>query len=205
MIHRRPTRWIARAAGLALALTATIAAGTALTAAPASAATCPARSVSKPFTGFGDSNDYFLAPAGAFESGAPGWSQYGTSLVANNEPWRVNGYGSYGLRIGANGSASTPSMCIATAEDSMRFFYKAPGVGGSALQVFIEVTSGVKYATNQFNVDGTSSGWNVSPRIMLPDIRDASGVQYVKITFRPVNTQAPWVIDDVEIDPWRTL
>ena len=197
------SRWVARFTAIGLAL-ASGAVATAVAASPASAAVCPARSLSQPYSGFGDYNNYFLAPSGTFEGGASGWTTSSARVVSGSEPWAVHGAGLRSLRVDAAGYAKSPVMCIATAEDSMRFFYRSPGVAGSGLQVFIEVTSGANYATNQYTVDGTAAGWRVSERIMLPDIRDASGTQYVTITFRPVNNPAAWQVDDVDIDPWRT-
>lgn len=200
---RRLTRWIARVTGLAVVL----AAGTvASQASPAAAATCPARTLSKPFSSFGDTNDYFLAPDATFESGTGSWALSSASVVSGNEPWKVFGSThAKSLKLNASGTATTPSMCIATAEDSMRFFYRSPGVAGAKLHVHIHVTSGVNVATNDYDVDGTVAGWAVSQRIMLPDIRDASGMQTITITFQPRNSStATWQLDDVSIDPWRT-
>ena len=40
---------------------------------------------------------------------------------------------------------------------------------------------------------------------MLPDIRDASGQQYVTITLTAQGTNATWYVDDVMVDPWKSL
>jgi anti-sigma factor ChrR (cupin superfamily) len=144
---------------------------------------------------------------GTFEAGASTWAKTGgASVVSGNEPWKVLGSThASSLKIPAGASAASQSMCIASAEDSLRFFYKSPGVSGSLLHVSIYVTSGVNVATNDYDVSGSTAGWAVSQRIMLPDIRDASGQQTVTITFSQRQTAATWQLDDVEIDPWKTL
>lgn len=198
---------IARVVGTALT-GLVLAAAPIVVAQPGQAATpaCTTRTTTTPFTAWGDTNAYFTVPDGSFESGVSTWrTSRGVTTVAGNEPWKVLGKGhGTSLRIPGGGSATTQSMCIATAEDSLRFFYQSPGVSGSQLHVSIYVTSGVNVATNDYDINGSRAGWAVSDRIMLPDIRDASGRQTVTITFSPRQTAATWQIDDVEIDPWKT-
>jgi hypothetical protein len=197
------------ARGVGTALTGLMLAATPIVVAqPARAATspCTTRTTATPFTAWRDTNAYFTVPDGTFESGASTWTtSRGVTTVGGNEPWKVLGsrHGA-SLRILGGGSATTQSMCIATAEDSLRFFYKSPGVSGSLLHVSIYVTSGVNVATNDYDISGAKAGWALSDRIMLPDIRDASGRQTVTITFSQRQTPAAWQIDDVEIDPWKT-
>jgi hypothetical protein len=89
---------------------------------------CTSRTLSQPFKQWGDSNNYFPVNNGTFESGTSGWNLgAGSSRVAENEPWKVGGAGSYSLKIGSGASVSTPVMCLTADEDSTRFFYKSPG------------------------------------------------------------------------------
>src|SRR3954451_8519628 len=131
---------------------------------------CTSRTVSQPFTNWGDTNDYFPVTSGTFESGAGGWSiGPGVSKVGENEPWKVTGSGASSLRIPAGSSVSTPEMCLTATEDSTRFFYKAPG-SGVGLQVTIKATNTVTnsvYMTSFTLTTGTLAGWQVSPRISL--------------------------------------
>jgi hypothetical protein len=176
-------------------------------AAPGQVLPCVTREVTKPFTAWGDHAAYFTVPGGTFEGGAPGWTLGGGAAVTHgNEPWRVlSSTHASSLALPAGAAATAPSMCIATAEDALRFFYRAPGVRGAALLVTIHVTSGVNVADNTYEISGATAGWALSPRIMLPDIRDASGRQTVTISFTQRSTRARWQIDDVEVDPWRSL
>lgn len=167
---------------------------------------CTTRTTTTPFTAWGDSNRYFVAPNGGFESGTTSWTlSSGASIATENEPNKINGSThAKSVNLGAGASAMGERFCVNSSEDSLRVFYKRPGVVGSALKIAVRVTSGVNVATNELTVDGSTAGWALSQRMMLPDIRDASGQQWVQITFMPVNVGATWRVDDLMIDPWRT-
>lgn len=169
---------------------------------------CTTRTLSQPFTNWSDTNYYFPVTSGTFESGSSGWSPgAGVSRVNENEPWKVAGSGGYSLKIPAGSSASTPEMCLTATEDSARFFYKSPG-GGVGLQVTIKATNSITHSlwTTSFTITtGTFGGWQVSPRIALPDVRGTTGTENVVITLAAPGGGGAWQIDDVFIDPSRTL
>ncbi|HRC08234.1 MAG TPA: hypothetical protein PLV41_08460, partial [Miltoncostaeales bacterium] len=167
---------------------------------------CQSRTTTTPFKAWNDTNRYFVAPNGSFEAGTANWFLGGSaSVVAENEPWKINGsLHARSMRLPSGASARVEKFCVNSDEDSIRFFFKRPSTVGAGLRVAIRVTSGVNVATNDYTVGGGTAGWGVSERIMLPDIRDASGQQWVEITFFPTNTAATWQIDDLMIDPWRT-
>ncbi len=188
--------------GTVLAVTGVATAGTA----DAVTVDCGQRTTSQAFSRWGDTNQYFPVVGGTFENGATSWVLSGTAMtVLGGETWNVLGSNWKSLWVPSLGTATSPTTCVASNEDSMRFFYKSPGIRGSTLHVSIRVTSGVNVATNDYDIDGAALGWQPSPRIMLPDIRDASGRQYVTITFSQRNLPAAWNIDDVMVDPWRSL
>jgi hypothetical protein len=165
---------------------------------------CAKRTVSRPFTAWGDNNAYFVAPGGTFESAA--WPGSSTARVSGNAPWRINGASqAWSMQIKARGIAVSTQFCVNSDEDSMRLFFKAPGVRGAKLRLHIDVVSGVNRATNDYDIDGGTAGWALLPRIMLPDIRDASGRQYVTITLTAAGSDATWFVDDVMIDPWKAI
>jgi hypothetical protein len=176
---------------------------------PADAATvdCTTRSTAKTFTKWGDNNNYFLVPDGTFEAGARSWTLAGAGTVQLNNPHKTiaSAANIRSLRISPYGRGTMPSMCVASDEDSLRFHYRAPGIPYSTLRVQIRVTSGVNVATSETTLDGWSYGWQVSPRIMLPDIRDVDGRQTIEVTFSATGVAATWYLDDVQIDPWRSL
>src|SRR3954452_4341318 len=199
-------RWIGKLAVGSFVASAALAALVAPAAEAATVVPCTTRSTITPFKSWNDTNAYFTAPGGSFEGGATGWTLGNASVVSGNEPWKIlAGTDATSLKISGGGTASTQPMCIATAEDSMRVFYKAPVDSGSRLKITIHVTSGVNVADNNYEIWGGNSNWALSERIMLPDIRDASGKQTVTISFAQTGNAGIWQIDDLEIDPWRSL
>jgi hypothetical protein len=165
---------------------------------------CSTRNSRPAFSTWGDTNQYFVATGGTFEGGATGWTLGGgAAVVADQAPWRVNGGGhDEALRLPGTAEASTRTLCVQSNEESMRFFFKSPGVAGASLKVKITTVNERGMASNSWTIGTSSAGWRVSPQIPLPDLRDASGQQWITITFEPVNTPATWVVDDVMIDPW---
>ena len=172
------------------------------------AVSCAARSSRATFAAWGDTNQYFRAPGGGFEpSLTNNWTMTGGAIaLVGNEPWHVVGaLDLMAAFIPTGGTTTSPTFCVAAQEDSIRFFVKRPGVRGALLHVAVRVTAGVNVATMDVDIDGSASGWGPSDRYMLPDIRDAAGRQNVTITFSTRGTAAAWLVDDVMVDPWRTL
>jgi hypothetical protein len=164
---------------------------------------CAARTTTAAFAQWGDTNQYFTATNGTFESGAGGWAlRNGTSVVADQAPWKVNG-SNHGraLNLPGGSSATSTSMCVASNEESMRFFYKSPGSG--SLQVRVEVSNARGSSVRTWSVSTSRTGWIVSPQLALPNLRDANGQQWITVTFSSSGSAA-WAVDDVMIDPWIT-
>lgn len=189
----------------AIAATATVGAVGAGTG--VSAGSCPVRTTTTPFKAWGDTNAYFQVPGGTFEAGATGWTMYGgVSVVTEQEPWKINGSAhAKALSLPAYTTAMPANMCIADNEDSLRLFYKDPGVAGATLTVKVEAwnsagTNGRVITTSK--VSSSGAGWKLSPRLALPNNRDSAGEQWVTITITPVDTAATWKIDDLMLDPW---
>jgi hypothetical protein len=199
------TNW-KRIIATSIALGASVVATGGIAGGVAVAGSCPSRTTTTPFTAWGDSNSYFVVPGGTFES-AHGWTFFGgISVAGDQEPWKVNGSAHAGsLSLPAYTTAMAPNMCIASNEDSLRLFYKDPGVSGAKLLVKIEAWNSA--GTNgrvvqEYKISAGSAGWKLSPRISLPNNRDAAGEQWVTITVTPTDTAATWRIDDVMLDPW---
>ena len=190
---------------IAAALTLAGLGGAVATGTTVSAGSCPTRTLTTPFKAWGDSNSYFVVPGATFE-GSHGWSfAGGISVVSDQEPWKINGSAhAKALNLPAYTTAMAPNMCIADNEDSLRFFYKDPGVGGATLSVKVEAwnNSSTGRSIQTYAIGSNGTGWKVSPRIALPNKRDAKGEQWVTITITPINTAATWRIDDVMLDPW---
>lgn len=206
-------RWSAYAAGVGLVL-----AGLTVTvASPATAAVdCTPRSTTKAFAQFGDTNDYFPVTNGRFEVGSlglndelSGWSQATTAtIVAENEPWRILGAAdqrALSLRQGA--WMLSYRFCVQVGEDSARLFVKSPGVKGARLHVEATVidsdeSDSANEAVNTLTIDGSQPGWMPTPRLPLPNVYDARGLQYV--TLEITAERGDWLVDDILVDPWRT-
>ena len=87
-------------------------------------ASCPSQPVSNPFSQWGDTYDYFLAPGGSFEGTTDdvGWSLSSASLTPGNEPFDLNSSGdSQSLTIDAGGTATSPFFCIDSTMEGLRF------------------------------------------------------------------------------------
>jgi hypothetical protein len=204
--HRHLTRWARRAVAIAAAA---LAAST-LSSAPAQAATstftsCGLRTTSKTLALLGDTADYYLASGGGFEFGQMPWFLTKATRVAGNEPWNVvPGARASSLRISPGGTAASGYDCNATGEDSIRFFYRSPGVPGATLHVTVASLSfGV--APKTYDIPGTTSGWALSDSLPVPNQRGMLGAQFIAFSFTATGTPASWQIDDVLVDPWRAL
>src|SRR3954463_8114997 len=179
----------------------------------ASAPDCDNGANSQPFAQWGDTNSYFLAPGGGFESGAAGWSLRGGSGVrGDREPWRVAGdNGSHALNIDAGRSVVSPTICVGLEHPTMRFFAHRSGGGllgatsSLAITARVETSLGlvidVPVGTITTLTNGTS--WNRTPtQIVLASLLPLLPGEHTPIQFRfaAVGT-ADWVIDDVYVDP----
>jgi hypothetical protein len=169
---------------------------------------CSARTTAAYFTNWGDESQYFLAPGGDFQSGDtyPWVATGGASTVSNGDPWNV-------MKVANPASASIPpggaetsmTFCIASKETAIRFFYRSPGVPGSALLVYMQTANGTLSYINTLDINGGTPGWAVSPVIDLPNLRNSSGQENVTISFSPANNPASWQVDDVMVDPFASL
>ena len=178
----------------------------------ASAPSCDNGATSQPFAQWGDSNNYFLAPGGDFESGAAGWTLNGGHVVTDQEPWQVNGgRGSHALVVPAGRSVVSPTVCVGIEDPSMRFFAHRSGGGllGAASQLVVtarvETSLGLVVEVPVGTINALSNGttWDRTPvQIVLASLLPLLPGQHTPVQFRfaAVGT-ADWVIDDVFVDP----
>ncbi|MEA2436471.1 MAG: hypothetical protein QOF65_1027 [Thermoleophilaceae bacterium] len=177
----------------------------------ASAPSCDNGATSQPFAQWGDSNNYFLAPGGNFESGAAGWTLNGARVVADQEPWQVDGGGSHALVVPAGRSVVSPTVCVGVEDPSMRFFAHRSGGGllGAASQLLVtarvETSLGLVVEVPVGTINALSNGttWNRTPvQIVLASLLPLLPGEHTPVQFRfaAVGT-ADWVIDDVFVDP----
>jgi hypothetical protein len=179
----------------------------------ASAPSCDNGANSQPFAQWGDDNNYFLAPAGDFESGAAGWTLNGARVTGDQEPWRVHGGGDgHGLQIPAGRSVVSPTMCVGIENPSMRFFAHRTGGGLLAATSQLVVTARVETSLGLVVevpvgsigvLTGNGATWKSTPaQIVAASLLPLLPGEHTPVQFRfaAVGT-ADWVIDDVFVDP----
>ena len=176
----------------------------------ASAASCPPQPTTTPFTRWGDASSYFLAPGGDFEAplSSSGWLVAGAARTAGNEPFQVEGGGSYSLTIAGHGVAISPAFCVDAAMPSLRFFAHALASGGT-LQVRLAVLTahGPVGLPADHVADlpaATMPVWAPTGQLPLTNGPLAAGGQGVqaRLVF-DVAGRGSWQIDDIYVDPYR--
>jgi hypothetical protein len=215
-LARRVTRLTAAASTLMAVAGVTIG----LAAAPASAGllstvaktlpNCGERNASTPFAKWGDTHAYFLMPGGGFEAGSPEWKFPGSTIVGGNETFFANAKtDSKSLAIPTRASVTSPTVCVAMGENSVRFFVKNPGVAGATLhvQAYVEnPLTGLVLSTG-FDVKSTTGPktWAPSHRLTIPNLLGGVlGTQKVTLVFSARGTATTWNVDDVFVDPFRS-
>ncbi len=172
-------------------------------------ASCPAQTISTPFSQWGDDNQYFLAPGGSFEGTADqlGWTLSNAALTPGNEPFFVNGSGdSQSLTIDGGGSATSPFFCVDNTMGSVRFFAQQVSAGGSLrVQALVQTSSGVTTVPLARLLDGSMPAWAPTDPIAGDTSGLADGQMLdVALQFTVRSPTASWQIDDVYLDPYRS-
>lgn len=168
------------------------------------------------FLSFGDPADYWLAPAGDFESGARGWSLSRAYVRSGNDTTGVlGGRRSLALGFGLLGTAEaiSPSFCIDATHPTFRYTFKPVGAVG-LLSTFVRYKA-VDGSTQEAQV------WSKTATTLLPGqwrpsdlqplatrvpMKTVGGRASVQLVFRaPINLLgAGYQIDNVLVDPYRT-
>jgi len=181
----------------ALALVASFAVAGIAQSATSTGCTWPA--LRTPFTAWGDSGLYFLAPGGSFETGASGWTLAGsTSVVQGNESYHVgSSTDSRSLSLpDTASSATTPTICVTSDSPVFRMFVKNNGNLGKIdgqLAVYLNYT-GADGRRQQVKIAGltvTSTAWTLSPKISFIQYISTplqAGYASVSFTIKPNDT-----------------
>jgi hypothetical protein len=165
------------------------------TAAAASNA-CPPTAVSQPFSAWGDTASYALAPGGDFESSAWGLDG-GAALAAGSEPFAASGVlGAQSLSLPAGAEATSRSMCLDAGRPTLRLFASGGGV--------VEVEMLVGSVPVPVGVVAAPSTWAPSPILLtggslLGPLSGGSVSARIRISARSGDPR----IDDVFVDPWN--
>jgi hypothetical protein len=175
---------------------------------PAAAhAACASTPTTTPFTPFGDTAAYSLAPNGAFEAGASGWALTQSSVVNGSETYAVHAKSdTKSLAIQPTGLAVSPAICVDITRPSFRFFARRTSGTWATLNVKLRWrdASGATHDTSVGSLNGTDA-WQPSPVLSLGTTlplwnRDQTAT--VQLVFDPEDYGGAWAIDDVYIDPY---
>ena len=169
---------------------------------------CPARPTAKVFSRWLDLSNYTLVPGGTFEGSLGGWKLTGgAKVVSGNESFSVNGKtDKLALSLPSGSSATTPAMCAAVLDPTLRYF--AANDGGLLSVLSVQV---LFYPPGGGGVLTLPLGVNVGGRAWAPSLPTVVGANLlgvlkggeVQVAFRftPVGLGAKWRVDDVYLDP----
>lgn len=213
MLRLRPTS-VRRSSLLTVLAVAVVAA--AFVSPAAQAASCATRTLTSPFSRFGDNNQYFLAPSGSFESGTSGWALSNAAVSSGNETFYLNSAtDKSSLRL--TGSALSPGFCITRDDPLLRFTAKTVKTAGSngnysQLNVSIIVRNAAgsqgKYFLGAVQPQG-NGGWFVLPQMHYGSLfdsylfgSDGLGTATMQIEFTVAGQGGTWYLDDIYVDPF---
>jgi hypothetical protein len=135
------------------------------------------------------------------EAGGKGWTLEGASVVAGNEPWRVNGrYDSRALALPAGAAATTPAMCVGLEHPTVRLFARGTGL----LSVHVVADSALGRTVLPIGVVAGTGTWAPSlPLAMAANALTLLPGDATRVSFRfaPVGS-GTWEVDDVYVDPY---
>ena len=167
-------------------------------------ARCEGRVIEQPFVAWDDLADYFLAPDGDFSDGAMGWDLAGAEVVAENEPYYVHGGDvAAAVSLPSGASATSPTICVAETDPTMRFFARSTGdpTGTLDVEVVYSDDQGEPQSLTIGTIVGATAGeW--TPTLPLPITVNIYEMA-VAFRFTAQGTGSSWLIDDVFVDPYR--
>jgi hypothetical protein len=167
-----------------------------------------------PFQRWLDPLPYTLAPDGGFENGAEGWSlSRGARVVSGNEPFYLSGAGSRSLYLPAGSSATSPPMCVGLLLPIVRFV----STGGGLLtylqvEALYEDASGRQRSLVLLPGALPTRSWQPTlPMLQLAGLLNTLTLNGVttemsfRFTPRGLFGGGNWKIDDVYVDPWKSI
>jgi hypothetical protein len=182
----------------------------------AQAASCATRTLTSPFSRFGDNNSYFLAPSASFESGAPGWALSNAATTLGNESFFLRA-ATDKSSLKLTGSALSPGFCITRDDPLLRFSAKTVTTAGSngnysQLNVSIIVRNAAgsqgKYFLGAVQPQG-NGGWFVLPQMHYGSMfdsylfgSDGLGTATMQLQFNVAGQGGTWYLDDIYVDPF---
>jgi hypothetical protein len=170
---------------------------------------CPARTIEHPFARWLDNSNYVLAPGGTFEGSMDGWKLTGgATVIAGSETFAAHAPGeTKALSLPSGSTATTPPICVAVLDPTMRYFAANDGGLLSLLRVdVIYHAPGGGTLTLPLGLNALGSkNWAPSlPVLVGADLLGVlnGGQATVQFRFSPAGLGAKWRIDDVYVDPF---
>ena len=158
----------------------------------------------QPFARFGDNRYYVLTPGGSFEPGSKAWSlSGGAKIVTGNETFYVRATADrHSLYLPAGSSATSPPMCFAPGDWTLRFF--SAGTGTVRVKIVVKSLLGVLSVLDGGSVTSGST-WKPTAdvRLLLTNVCGLLATDSISLRLVPANT-AGLRIDDVYLDPWKS-
>jgi len=179
-------------AGLALVAAAALP-GSAL------AAPCPVTPTTQAFGDYGDANQYFLAPGGAFES-LDDWTRRGWPTLVNGADLLGLSPDSRSADLDLGEGVTSVSFCVDSTMPHLRF--SAKYFRGGQLDVTVRTTYAGSVDTSSGSIAPDDHRWWSPSRYVELKTKDIPSTQSgtATVSFR---SQGDWQIDDVYIDPYR--
>jgi hypothetical protein len=182
----------------------------------AQAASCATRTLTSPFSRFGDNNQYFLAPSGSFESGASGWGLSNAATTSGNDSFFLNA-ATDKSSLKVTGSALSPGFCITRDDPLVRFTaktVKTAGANGNYSQLNVSIVvrnaagSQASYFLGAVQPQG-NGGWFVLPQMHYGSLfdswlfgSDGLGTATMQLQFTVAGQGGTWYLDDIFVDPF---
>jgi hypothetical protein len=158
---------------------------------------CP---LSQPFAGMGDNSFYTLTANGSLEQANGGWLFAGGAKIATgDDPFDLtNGKDTHSLSLPAGSSAWNLVTCQIGLQPPLRFAAINTGDQSASLKVYALSGNPTAPTTTPIAVVPSSSAWQVTAPIPF-----AVPVGALGFLFAP--TGGSWHIDDVYVDPYKTI
>ena len=175
---------------------------------PAAQAACAPTPTTKAFAAFGDQSDYSLAAGGSFETGTPGWTLSGASVVSGNESFKVHGAAdARSLAINATGTAASAPFCVAQEHPTFRLFTRRTSGTWGVLNVKLRWTDerSVSHETVVGSVTAADTAWHPTVAFNLAPVLgiwNSTQAMTARIVLDPEDAGGAWAIDDVYVDPY---
>ncbi len=166
--------------------------------APLDESACAHQAFSQSLLSYGDTNNYVLAPGGAFSNALDWQLAGGATLTTTTQP---DGTAGGVLQLPSKSMATSPVMCITDDYPTARVFGRNVS-GGDKVYLNTQYWNGKEWAKpkDQGGFTGDKSKWALSdPLPLTPSATDSW--QQVRFTFYAGGKNSTFQVDDFWVDP----